>query len=49
VGHMAIRMAFNKFSDQNPEQAGRARAALRSSSKAALRSSPKAGRRFPAQ
>jgi hypothetical protein len=46
---MAIRMAFNGFSDQNTAQTARARAALRSRSGAALRSSPKVGRRFPAQ
>jgi Peptidase family M28/PA domain len=48
-GNMAIQMAFKSFSDQNSQQAGRARAALRSRSGAALRSSPKVGRRFPAQ
>jgi hypothetical protein len=48
-GNMAIRMAFRTFSDQNTQQAGRARAALRSRSRAALGSSPKVGRRFPAQ
>jgi hypothetical protein len=47
--NMAIRMAFNGFSDQNTAQTARARAALRSRSGAALRSSPKVGRRFPAQ
>ncbi|HEV7750444.1 MAG TPA: M28 family peptidase [Baekduia sp.] len=47
--NMAIRMAFNQFSDQNTAQTARARAALRSRSAAALGSSPKVGRHFPAQ
>jgi hypothetical protein len=48
-GNMVIRMAFNAFADQNTQQAGLARAALRSRSRAALRGSPKVGRRFPAR
>jgi hypothetical protein len=47
--NMAIRMASQRFSDQNTAKARRARAALRSHSRAQLESSPKAARKFPAQ